>query len=97
MTYVQHWHFNAAAYSLFHFVLQSWDDHAYAHARWLCTAFFALVALGVQIHYRDPYRAAFATLGAYVLLSPTVHPWYLLWVLHSSPFSPVPLGCSSVA
>ena len=81
LTYVQHWHFNAAAYSLLRVALQSWDSHAYAHARWLCTALFALVALGVQIRYRDPYRAAFATLGAYVLLSPTVHPWYLLWVL----------------
>ena len=90
LTYVQHWHFNAAAYSLFRFVLQPWDGHAYAHARWLCTALFALVALGVQIRYRDPYRAAFATLGAYILLSPTVHPWYLLWVLPFLAFFPSP-------
>ncbi|MCE2447317.1 MAG: hypothetical protein J4F35_02670, partial [Candidatus Latescibacteria bacterium] len=61
-----------------------------AHARWLCTALFALIALGVQIRYRDPYRAAFATLGAYVLLSPTVHPWYLLWVLPFLAFFPSP-------
>ncbi len=81
LTYVQHWHFNAAAYSLFRFALQPWDGHAYSHARWLCTALFAFAALGVQLRYREPYRAAFATLGAYVLLSPTVHPWYLLWVL----------------
>ena len=90
LTYVQHWHFNAAAYSLFRFALQPWDDHAYAHARWLCTALFAVVALGVQIRYRDPYRAAFATLGAYILLSPTVHPWYLLWVLPFLAFFPSP-------
>lgn len=90
LTYVQHWHFNAAAYSLFRFALEPWDSHAYAHARWLCTALFALVALGVQIRYRDPYRAAFATLGAYVLLSPTVHPWYLLWVLPFLAFFPSP-------
>lgn len=90
LTYVQHWHFNAAAYSLFRFALQPWDGHAYAHARWLCTALFALVALGVQIRYRDPYRAAFATLGAYILLSPTVHPWYLLWVLPFLAFFPSP-------
>jgi len=90
LTYVQHWHFNAAAYSLFRFALQPWDSHAYAHARWLCTGLFALVALGVQIRYRDPYRAAFATLGAYVLLSPTVHPWYLLWVLPFLAFFPSP-------
>ena len=84
MTYVQHWHFNAAAYSLFRFALEP------LHARWLCTALFALIALGVQFRYRDPYRAAFATLGAYVLLSPTVHPWYLLWVLPFLAFFPSP-------
>ena len=84
LTYVQHWHFNAAAYSLFRFALEP------LHARWLCTALFALIALGVQIRYRDPYQAAFATLGAYVLLSPTVHPWYLLWVLPFLAFFPSP-------
>lgn len=84
LTYVQHWHFNAAAYSLFRVALPAAD------ARWLCTALFALLALGVQIRYRDPYRAAFATLGAYVLLSPTVHPWYLLWVLPFLAFFPSP-------
>ena len=84
LTYVQHWHFNAAAYSLFRLALEP------LHARWLCTALFALVALGVQFRYRDPYRAAFATLGAYVLLSPTVHPWYLLWVLPFLAFFPSP-------
>ena len=29
----------------------------------------------------DPLREALWVLGAVVLLSPTVHPWYLLWVL----------------
>lgn len=90
VTYVQHWHFNAAAYSLLRSALQPWDGHAAEHARWLCTALFALVALGVQLRCRDPYRAAFATLGAYVLLSPTVHPWYLLWVLPFLVFFPSP-------
>ncbi len=84
LTYVRHWHFNAAAYSLFRFVLEP------QYARYLCTALFALIALGVQLRYRDPYRAAFATLGAYVLLSPTVHPWYLLWVLPFLAFFPSP-------
>lgn len=40
---------------------------------------------------RDPLRAALPVLGAVLLLSPTLHPWYLLWVLPyaallSSPF-----------
>lgn len=37
----------------------------------------ALVVLGRKI---APVRAAFWIFGAILLLSPTVHPWYLLWI-----------------
>ena len=89
-TYAQHWYFNAGAYSLIHHVLAPWDGNAHLHARWLCAALLVIIALFAQIRWRDPYRAAFATLGAYVLLSPTMHPWYLLWVLPFLPFFPRP-------
>ena len=89
-TYIQHWYFNAAAYSLIHYSLSPWDGNAHSHARWLCTASFVLFALYTQIRSRDSYRATFITLGAYVLLSPTMHPWYLLWVLPFLPFFPHP-------
>ena len=89
-TYVQHWHFNAAAYALFHQALAPWDGDAHLHARWLCAALLVIFALAAQIRWPDPYRAAFVTLGAYVLLSPTMHPWYLLWVLPFLPFFPHP-------
>ena len=87
-TYVQHWHFNAAAYSLFHWALESWDLNAQLNARWLCAALLIALTLWVQIRWRDPYRTTFASLGAYILLSPTMHPWSLLWVLPFLPFFP---------
>jgi len=54
------------------------------------SAFFARVALAlllagtlawIAVRVRDAGAAAFASLAALLLLSPTLHPWYLLWVL----------------
>jgi hypothetical protein len=39
----------------------------------------ALMAIGRSVH--DLESAVFASLAALLLLSPTLHPWYLLWVL----------------
>jgi hypothetical protein len=52
--------------------------------------FFARAALGllaaaalglIAWRVRDLERAVFASLAVLLLLSPTLHPWYLLWVL----------------
>jgi hypothetical protein len=54
------------------------------------SAFFARVLLGlllgaslllIAFRVRDLETSVFASLGALLLLSPTLHPWYLLWVL----------------
>lgn len=39
------------------------------------------VVVGVALRSRDPARVALWTTGAFVILSPTVHPWYVLWPL----------------
>ena len=85
-TYVQQWHFNAAVYNLVQGALAPWDAAAHFHARLLCAALLAALSLRAQIRLADPYAAACTTLGAYLLLSPTMHPWYLLWVLPFLPF-----------
>ena len=85
-TYAQHWHFNAAVYALIQSALAPWDAAAHLHARWLCAALLVALGLRAQIQLADPYAAACTTLGAYVLLSPTMHPWYLLWILPFLPF-----------
>jgi hypothetical protein len=37
------------------------------------------IVIGLRV--REPRAATFASLGALLLLSPTLHPWYLLWTL----------------
>ena len=41
----------------------------------------AIVLVVIALRIRDPETAVFASLGAFLLVSPTLHPWYLLWVL----------------
>jgi hypothetical protein len=57
---------------------------------WFYTALFARAALalllmlalvGIAARVRETEGAVFASLGAFLLASPTLHPWYLLWVL----------------
>ena len=57
---------------------------------WFYTALFARAALalllmlalvGIAAQVRETEAAVFASLGAFLLVSPTLHPWYLLWVL----------------
>jgi glycosyl transferase family 87 len=50
-------------------------------ARVALAGMLALVLLGIALRVRDPEAAIFASLGAFLLASPTLHPWYLLWVL----------------
>jgi hypothetical protein len=54
------------------------------------SGFFARAALAVLLaavlgwiawKIREPETAVFASIGALLLASPTLHPWYLLWVL----------------
>ena len=42
---------------------------------------FAIVLVGIAAKVADTETAVFASLGAFLLFSPTLHPWYLLWVL----------------
>jgi hypothetical protein len=40
----------------------------------------ALLALALFFRKTPPLRASFLLVGAVLLLAPTVHPWYLLWI-----------------
>ncbi len=52
-----------------------------AGGRALCGVALLGVMLRLALRERDAARAAGMAFGAILLLSPTVHPWYLLWVL----------------
>ena len=57
---------------------------------WFYTALFAriVIALGlaaalivIAARVRDMETALFASLAAFLIASPTIHPWYVLWIL----------------
>jgi hypothetical protein len=73
ITYTKHWSFNGSIYALLEVILGS-------YARWLCMLFGACVCLMVWAKKFSLERGALWICGAFVLLSPTVHPWYVLWV-----------------
>ncbi|MFT5089780.1 MAG: alpha-1,6-mannosyltransferase [Candidatus Latescibacterota bacterium] len=85
-TYLRHWHFNDFIYSALRDALQVIDPAAALHARWLCTALLLSTVYYTVKNTVDPIRAAFWLMGAYTLLSPTLHPWYVLWILPFMPF-----------
>lgn len=58
-------------------------------ARKLCTGLLGLVILGVWLRGRDAWRDASIIFLAMVLISPTAHPWYLLWAFVLFPVAPV--------
>jgi hypothetical protein len=71
-TYTQHWRFNGLVYSAMEWVFGPM-------ARWVGLLVGALLVLrAVRIHWL-PERIALWAGGAFVILSPTVHPWYVLW------------------
>lgn len=47
----------------------------------LSLAFLAVVVLITSIRSRDALKGSYIIMGAFILLSPTIHYWYLSWVL----------------
>lgn len=74
--YLRHWQFNESLFLLLEAAL---DDFARPVAAALFAAVF--VALGVRRPALPPGLAFALLAGSAFLLSPTAHPWYLLWCL----------------
>ena len=70
--YAQHWSFHASTFAL----LESLVD---APRPWV-TVIGAMSVLYVFWKVRPFSMQVFWIVGTFVLLSPTVHPWYLMWV-----------------
>lgn len=73
-TYNAHWSFNGFAWTL----VRPWLGEMTRPALLLAGAIAVGVAL---VRQRDPVRVWAAAGTAFVLLSPTAHPWYALWAL----------------
>lgn len=63
------------------------NDHQEQLARKICLAVLAIAGLMIWWRGRDPWSMATGLLLAMVLVSPTAHPWYLLWALVLVPVS----------
>ena len=93
-TYVLKWRFNDVIFSLVYEQLKrpnwEWDDRALMQGKQILAAVLALVVLWATLRRADAYGAVFVIMGAYMLLTPTLHPWYLLWILPFLPLFPHP-------
>ena len=69
-TYAQHWSFNGSVFAVLFPVLGIWTRPILAGA--------GLLILGVGLQLTELCRLALWVCGS-ILLSPTVHPWYVLW------------------
>lgn len=75
-TYVRDWRFMVGPFGLIEWVLPGrWPPRIAAGA------VIGGVVAWTTLRSFDPERALFWILGAGLLLSPTVHPWYVLWIL----------------
>jgi len=75
-TYVQEWHFNSVFFA-------SWFEQTNDRdtPKQIAAVVILLVAFGFAVFGRDPIKGCFYTLGVFFLLSPTLHPWYLTWII----------------
>ncbi|NKB70696.1 MAG: hypothetical protein GKR89_26800 [Candidatus Latescibacteria bacterium] len=93
-TYLMKWRFNDAFFSVLYNLLRNpdlaVDDGALAQTKYICSALLLLVIVWTLWRCDDFYQAAFAVLGTYLLLSPVLYPWYLLWILPFLSFFPRP-------
>ena len=75
-TYTQHWSFNSAAFDIL--ILLCGNGQI---ARGIIGLLFSVVVL-LLIWKRIPVlRCAYLTVAAFVLLTPTLHPWYVVWLI----------------
>lgn len=77
------WVWNGSAHALLHAI--SGEKRV---SDWLCGVALLVVLVAVTLRSRDVVSAAMLYLFAALLLSSTVHPWYLLWVLALLPLCP---------
>ncbi len=75
-TYSREWHFNSVFFSTWF----EWTGDRNT-PKVIALAVVALMSFGFALFGRDAIKGCFYTLGAFFLLSPTLHPWYLTWII----------------
>jgi hypothetical protein len=85
LVYSEHWVFNA---SLYEAIL--WSRTSPLQARGISLILLILIVTFIFFRYAQKksdeqeeaiYYVSFVTLGGFLLLTPTLHPWYLCWIV----------------
>ena len=76
LTYARDWHFNAGLYRVLEWVFVS-----STLAKVVAAAIVLVVVSGSARNRWSVERTAFWVTGAILMLSPTLHPWYMLWMV----------------
>lgn len=79
LVYSEHWVFNA---SLYEAIL--WSRTSPLQARGISLILLILIVTFIFFRYEQEeaiYYVSFVTLGGFLLLTPTLHPWYLCWIV----------------
>ncbi len=75
-TYAKQWEFNASVYVLLNGVLER-DDLS----RVVVGLLFLSAALVLTLKGVHPVRSGYLLAGLFVWLTPTLHPWYVVWII----------------
>ncbi|MCI0452524.1 MAG: hypothetical protein L0Z51_09075, partial [Candidatus Latescibacteria bacterium] len=76
VTYGSEWSFNGPPFMALSVLLSE-----ESRARFALMMLGAIIVLAAAVRERDVTRYAFIVIGAALLLSPTVYPWYLVWIV----------------
>jgi hypothetical protein len=85
LVYSEHWVFNASLYEVI-----LWSGTSPLQARGMSLILLILIVTFIFFRYAQKksddqeqaiYYVSFVTLGGFLLLAPTLHPWYLCWMV----------------
>lgn len=76
LVYGDKWRFNDSVFSIIFFLTDSLNV-----SKIIVAALFAGLVAFCAVRITDPFRSAFILLGGYLVLTPTVQPWYLVWII----------------
>jgi len=83
LTYAEHWRFHDLAYSLVRRTGLGPNE-----TRGLLAVALTAFAIAAPFRWRDPLAAGGLAVGVLLLLFPTVHPWYVVWLVPFLAFLP---------
>ncbi|MDA0747116.1 MAG: hypothetical protein O2954_11390, partial [bacterium] len=75
-TYAEHWVFNAPVYDGLFMVLGDGEM-----VRVVIGVLFGAAVLASALSWMPPMQVTFYLIGIFLLLTPTLHPWYLIWMV----------------